>query len=1170
MALAESVDQVHRPVGASEPAYRMGSLRFGEGSSGTPRPSHAAAGGASAPATGRRSVRVVTRALSFLAIAVVLTVQAVDVRAEGSRSLYPSTYQAGGWRANLDYSATSTLYLNKVRRRGFLYVYAQSGEYIVLGSRNRTAGATNLNDISVYNPQDFGTPGDEAVPGTASFTCTAGPAAPAPPGPHYFGALPIGAIANRAQELAGPNSADNTVTVPNGFQPCAYRAPVTGIYGVVFTGTIAATTGPNGVIDPPVLSTNTVSAWDVTIRADATSIVDLSGRLFTYAFVGFTGGNPRPVYSTHYYVTTDGYRYRQDVRGLDPNGYALYGTPLGFLDNLQPLYKDIRGADALVITNVPAGVTTQRAQYPMFFTDVSASSPWVAEVETVLTALGIPLTPPSPTVTNVSFTGHVGGSTTTVGAGGTFHFTSTDTITYLIVVSRDGADYSAETTANAVLTGIAATGTHAITWDGRDQTGALFPSSATPYPFRVWGRNGEVHFPIIDAENNPGGGPTITRLNGSSPGDTTVFFDDRGYRTSSGSLVGVLNGTLCPTGTPAACSPPLSLDGVDSTSVYRLWASGNNSNSDCNAAAGWGDAKGINLWTYFSTPQETNSLLVDPITVDVSTTVTAPTSATAGSIVQGAFSFANNGNSTALGVGYGMTLTPGLGTVTFGSLPPGVIASYDTASGAVTFTGLPATLAPGETLSGMTFSYTAPATGPVIATTVVSSSSPEETYLTNNTATVSTGIGTVDVSTTVSVPATATSGSTVSGAFTFANYGANAATGVTYAATIGGPGNYPASVTFTSLPPGVAAVYDPATGLVAFTGLPTTLASGRSFFFGFEYPAPGPGTVPVDTTITTGSTDAVPANNTANGVTTIASIADLSVVKTDGSPTYTAGAAISYTVTVSSAGPSTVTSLTLTDALPAAILSPIFTPSIGSYDPGSGAWTGISLAAGGSLTLTVSGTVSGSAAGDLVNTATVAPPAGTTDPDPTDDTATDTDAPNPLADLAVVKTDGSPTYTAGAAISYTITVSNAGPSTATSLTLTDALPAAILSPVYTPSAGSYDPVSGAWTGISLAAGGSLTLTVSGTVSSTATGDLVNTATVAPPAGTTDPDPTDDTATDTDTPNPIADLAVVKTAAPAVDAGRTSPTPSPSPTTVRVRRPTPRWPTRRRLAPRSSR
>ncbi len=239
--------------------------------------------------------------------------------------------------------------------------------------------------------------GDEiynaTTPGTPEFRCSTGSTQP---GTHYSGGT-LGTVSTRAQELAGPNSADDTVTVPNGFAPCAYQAPVSGVYGVLFNPATVGE-GPNGVIDPPALSKNSVSVWDVTVRSDATSTTDINGRLFTYAFIGFTGGNSRPVYSTHYYVTNDGYRYAQDLRGLDPNGYALYANTFGFLDNGQPLFKDLRGSEALV-TTLPPGVTTQTAQFPIFFTDVSPTSPNAAEINRVLGALSIPLTPPTPTVT---------------------------------------------------------------------------------------------------------------------------------------------------------------------------------------------------------------------------------------------------------------------------------------------------------------------------------------------------------------------------------------------------------------------------------------------------------------------------------------------------------------------------------------------------------------------------------------------------------------------------------------------------------------------------------------------------------------------------------------------------------------------------------------------------
>nr|MDJ0800986.1 DUF11 domain-containing protein [Calothrix sp. MO_167.B12] len=131
-------------------------------------------------------------------------------------------------------------------------------------------------------------------------------------------------------------------------------------------------------------------------------------------------------------------------------------------------------------------------------------------------------------------------------------------------------------------------------------------------------------------------------------------------------------------------------------------------------------------------------------------------------------------------------------------------------------------------------------------------------------------------------------------------------------------------------------------------------------------------------------------NNTGSDITNIIPIADLSVTKTDNQTSTTPGSAITYTITVSNNGPSTVNSLTLNDTVPASIENPIFTPSTGSYNNNTGAWTGLNLASGQSITLTIQGTVASTATGTITNTATVASPSGTTDPDNSNNSSTDT------------------------------------------------------------------------------------------------------------------------------------------------------------------------------------
>jgi uncharacterized repeat protein (TIGR01451 family) len=125
------------------------------------------------------------------------------------------------------------------------------------------------------------------------------------------------------------------------------------------------------------------------------------------------------------------------------------------------------------------------------------------------------------------------------------------------------------------------------------------------------------------------------------------------------------------------------------------------------------------------------------------------------------------------------------------------------------------------------------------------------------------------------------------------------------------------------------------------------------------------------------------------------------------------------------------------------------------------------------------------------------------------------------ADLSITKTDGQTTDVPGTSITYTIVASNAGPSSANGATVADTVPAAITGATWTCAGAGGGTCTASGSGnindtVNLPVGGSVTYTLTGTVSPSATGSLSNTATVTAPSGVTDPNPANNSATDTDT------------------------------------------------------
>lgn len=232
----------------------------------------------------------------------------------------------------------------------------------------------------------------------------------------------------------------------------------------------------------------------------------------------------------------------------------------------------------------------------------------------------------------------------------------------------------------------------------------------------------------------------------------------------------------------------------------------------------------------------------------------------------------------------------------------------------------------------------------------------------------------------------------------------------------------------------------------------TTIASGAQKDVALTYTIPDdfhlayPATNPIAHTVTVTSDTpepTPPGDREELFSTPVVPKANLGVALTDGITSVVAGEAITYTVTLSSAGPSRVDAVKLTGTLPA--LSAVNLPSEGWFSASTAAdnWAGIDLANGESITMTVKGFVSPAMPGaSLTASVTVVPRTGITDPTPGNDTASDSDtAISRVADLRITKTNGVSGVAQAQIVPYTIKVTNYGPSDVSGATVADSFDA---------------------------------------------------------------------------------------------------------------------------------
>ncbi len=273
------------------------------------------------------------------------------------------------------------------------------------------------------------------------------------------------------------------------------------------------------------------------------------------------------------------------------------------------------------------------------------------------------------------------------------------------------------------------------------------------------------------------------------------------------------------------------------------------------------------------------------------------------------------------------------------------------------------------------------------------------------------------------------------------------------------------------------------------------------------------------------------SNNLATATNNVVMLADLSIGKQALATAISAGELLLYQVVITNSGPSLAVAPVFTDTLPTGVSFVGGSPGC-THASGTVRCALASLAPNATATRLIQVRVAESLPQNtrLINQVAVA---GTTpDNDQSNNSATAetlvTQRALNATDVALEKRAIPATVTAGTGITYTLTVSNLGPTIATDVVLIDALPSAL-------QVVSIETSQGLCTNAGFCSLGNVPITetavvtIVGTVDNEATGSLFNEARVT--AANPDPDPANNRATIATPLNTVADLHISKVAEP---------------------------------------
>jgi gliding motility-associated-like protein/uncharacterized repeat protein (TIGR01451 family) len=268
-------------------------------------------------------------------------------------------------------------------------------------------------------------------------------------------------------------------------------------------------------------------------------------------------------------------------------------------------------------------------------------------------------------------------------------------------------------------------------------------------------------------------------------------------------------------------------------------------------------------------------------------------------------------------------------------------------------------------------------------------------------------------------------------------------------------------------------------------------------------------------TVTATSRDNNPGNNSSTVTPVPIYMADLAVTKSVDNINPLVGSTVNFTIKADNLGPLPARVVEVADILPDGYTLLNAVPSLGTYTAATGIWQIGNLNIQGTAgyiapQLTISAGVKPT--GNYLNTAVIS--GGQVDAILSNNTATALTIPLPVADLSINKTMDNAALNNNIG-SFTITVTNNGPSIAANVKVTDALPSGYSYVSSITQTGVYNAPSGEWNIGSLAVGAIATLRI--TTNLNPTGDYNNIASVTTDAQ--DPVPANNA--DSASPEPLA-------------------------------------------------